>query len=270
MNILIITNTAKDKGGRITRKTAAFLKAKGVKVSLRKGDAPLDIPEETDLLLVLGGDGTLLQASRAAVERRLPLLGINLGNLGFLAEVSKKELFPALEQLVSGKYRIEERMMLYGKLMRGNEKLTGERALNDIVLTRAGSLRIMHYEVFVNGAFLASFHSDGLIFSTPTGSTGYNMSAGGPIIEPNARLVLLTSISSHALNTRSIVLAPEDVLSISLEKSSYGDAEVYFDGGSRELLTKERRLVVRQSRKVTRIIRLKDTSFLEILNRKLS
>ena len=269
MHFLIFTNRSKDKRNTVTKKAADYLRKNGARVSFRQEEGS-PLPEDLDAVLVLGGDGTLLQASRDVVDPGVPLLGVNLGTLGFLAEVSIEELIPALQRLLSGSYRIEERMMLYGKLMEGEKKVMGERALNDIVTTRSGPLRIMHYEVSVNGEALAAFHGDGLIVSTPTGSTGYNMSAGGPIIEPNARLVLLTSISSHALNTRSIVLAPEDVLSISLEKSSYGDAEVYFDGGSRELLTKERRLVVRQSRKVTRIIRLKDTSFLEILNRKLS
>ena len=269
MNILIVTNTAKDKGGRVTRQAAAFLREKGAEVFFQKGEDPLVLPKDIDLVLVLGGDGTLLQASGAVVEKQIPLLGINLGTLGFLAEVSKKELIPALTQLVSGDYRIEERMMLYGKVLRDGGKLTGERALNDIVLTRSGALRIMHYDVFVNGALLAAFHSDGLILSTPTGSTGYNMSAGGPIIEPKARLILLTPISSHALNTRSIVLSPEDTVEICLSEMSRGDGEIYFDGGGRVQMRGGDRLVVRASKQITKIIRLKDTSFLEVLNAKL-
>ena len=196
MHFLIFTNKSKDKKNTVTKKAADFLRKNGAEVSFRKDGSPL--PEGLDAVLVLGGDGTLLQASRDVVDPGVPLLGVNLGTLGFLAEVSKEELIPALQRLLSGSYRIEERMMLYGKLMEGEKKVMGERALNDIVTTRSGPLRIMHYEVSVNGEPLAAFHGDGLIVSTPTGSTGYNMSAGGPIIEPNARLVLLTSISSHS------------------------------------------------------------------------
>ncbi len=270
MRFLIVTNQSKDKDLSVTEKTREYLEKRGGEVRVLMGSEMEKLPGDADAVIVLGGDGTLLQVSREAVDLGLPLLGVNLGTLGFLAEVSREELMPALERLVQGNYRIEERMMLYGKIMEGEKKLLGKRALNDIVVTRSGDLRIMHYEVKVNGQKLATFHADGLIVSTPTGSTGYNMSAGGPIIEPNARLILLPPIASHSLNTRSIVLAAEDVLTISLAENCEGDAEVYFDGTDREVIGNGRHLILRLSKKVTGIIRLKDTSFLEVLNRKMS
>lgn len=231
------------------------------------------IPEDVECILVLGGDGTLLRAANQVMEREIPLLGINLGNLGFLVEVDPEEIEQALERLMSGAYEMDSRIMLYGKITRDGRKLAETRALNDIVMTRNGSLQIIHYDISVNQKFLNRFSADGMILATPTGSTGYNMSAGGPIIEPSARLLALTPICPHTLNTRSIVLSPDDKVTLEIINDREGalqEAEVSFDGSYRYPLVVGDKLEVRVSRKVTHMIRLKEQNFLEVLHKKMS
>ena len=164
-------------------------------------------------------------------------------------------------------------MMLSGVLKKQQREPIKYHALNDIVLTREGTLRIVTYDIFVNGRFLNSYQADGLIASTPTGSTGYNMSAGGPIVEPKAKLILLTPICPHTLNTRSIVLSAEDEIAVKIPVGKNGDEqkiEVNFDGRSRETLKTGDSLVINQSKLVTKLIRLSEESFLEVLHKKMS
>ena len=145
-----------------------------------------------------------------SLTARFPLLGINLGTLGYLAEIDKESVFPALDCLMSGKYEIEPRMMLQGRAYRGNRLLAEDIALNDIVISREDGLRVIHLDNYVNGAYLNTYQADGIILSTPTGSTGYSLSAGGPIVSPAASLFVMTPLAPHTLNSRSIILPPEN------------------------------------------------------------
>ena len=229
------------------------------------------VPEGTQGILVIGGDGTLLHAARDLMELHLPLLGINLGTLGYLAEVDRKQIFPAMDVLLEDRYDLEERMMLYGEVLRKGKKIGGDIALNDIVITRAGKLRIMDFNVYVNGEFLSSYRADGMILSTPTGSTGYNLSAGGPIVAPQASLMLLTAIAPHTMNSRPIVLP--DRVSVSFEISvREPDAciEATFDGDTSVRLQAGDRVVIRKASVTASFLKTRHTSFLEILREKMN
>lgn len=244
------------------------------------------ITEDVDCVLVLGGDGTLLQAARDIIDKDMPLLGINLGTLGYLAEIEESGLESALDQLLEGQYDIEQRMMLSGKVIRNeyHEKLHQENgivdydkkesyALNDIVITRSGTLQIIKFNLYVNGQFLNRYNADGVIVATPTGSTGYNMSAGGPIVEPKAELIVVTPICPHTLNTRSIVLAPADKIEIEIvsgREDSVQQVEVNFDGSHKLILYTGDRVEIRRAMKTTGIVKLNRVSFLEVLHKKMS
>lgn len=233
------------------------------------------ITEDIDCVIVLGGDGTVLQAADDALARKVPILGINLGTMGYLAEVERGDWKEALLQLVKGNYSIDQRMMLEGVLVRNeSEETVGPHyALNDIVVTRKGPLRTLNYHITVNGQFLTSYHADGVILATPTGSTGYNLSAGGPIVEPEARMILLTPICPHTMNTRSIVLAPDDEIEIRIGKAT-GDAgptaEMNYDGNTNLELHDGDLVRARMSDQVTRLVRLSRRSFVESLRSKLN
>lgn len=244
------------------------------------------IQADVECILVLGGDGTLLQAARDTVDRDIPLLGINLGTLGYLAEVEETGIEQALDRLLADEFEVEQRMMLTGKVVRGSihEKQHQKKgiaryeeeesyALNDISITRSGSLQIINYEIGVNGQFLNEYQADGVIVATPTGSTGYNLSAGGPIVEPRAKLLLVTPICPHTLNTRSIILSPEDKVEIEIgngREESTQQVEVNFDGSHKLALYTGDKVLIEKAAVTTGIVKLNKVSFLEVLHKKLS
>lgn len=282
-HIFVITNEHKDPGLCVTGQIEEFIKRNGkrctvqVKESVSRDFAgytdSAHIPEDVDCVLILGGDGTMLQAARDTIDRNLPLLGVNLGTLGYLAEVEKSNLETALMQVIRDEFTVEERMMLTGRIRKGGQWLSDEYALNDIALTRKGPLQIIHFDITVNGQFLKEYGADGILVATPTGSTGYNLSAGGPIVEPGARILLMTPICPHTLHSRSIVLSSEDEIGISVGADREGRkqiVEVAIDGGHNVELTTGDQIVIKRSEKVTRIIRLNEVSFLEVLHKKMS
>lgn len=285
----LITNEAKDPQGVFTKKIADVItKHGGEAVCVANERQALAESGETgvDCALVLGGDGTLLRAARNITDSKIPLLGINLGTLGYLAEVESACAEEAIERLLADEYVREERMMLAGKLLTGRkpdgEIFTGQGAdgnageqyaLNDIVISRCGTLQILNVRIYVNDRFLNNYCADGVIVATPTGSTGYNLSAGGPIVEPSARLLLLTPICPHTLNTRSIVFAPEDEITVEIPAGKDGHEQVVeanFDGSYKTMLRTGDRLVIHRADKTTGIVRLNTESFLSVLHKKMS
>lgn len=233
---------------------------------------PAQVPKDADCVLVLGGDGTMLQASRDLVALELPLLGINLGTLGYLAEIGKADVGPALEKMAAGEYMLETRMMLEGNVFCGGKRVLSDVALNDIVISRSGKLRVMDYHIFVNGRFLNSYSADGIIISTPTGSTGYNLSAGGPIVSPSASMLLITPIAPHTLTARSVIL-PDDVtvkIEIGERADSEGHAEATFDGDASIEMKCRDFIEIRKSCRTVQFVKLDQVSFLEILRKKMS
>ncbi len=225
---------------------------------------------EGDFMIVLGGDGTVLQAAREALQ--IPIIGVNLGTLGYMTEIEPSGLEEALERLVAGDYMQESRMMLEGRVYLKAGGIREGWALNDIVLSRSGSLQIIKFNIYVNGQFLNHYNADGMIVTTPTGSTGYNLSAGGPLVEPGAELIMLTPICPHSLNQRSIILSSGDMIEIGIPQPREGreqTVEVNFDGGEMVPLRTGDKICIRRSEKVTQFIRLNQVSFLEVLHRKM-
>ncbi|HBH02319.1 MAG TPA: NAD(+) kinase, partial [Candidatus Rokubacteria bacterium] len=196
----------------------AWLAARGHAVVLEKETAGLvpaaaapsvgkaELPGQVDLIVVLGGDGTLLSMARAVGDQGIPLLGVNLGGLGFLTATTLEEMLPALEAWLAGRMAVDERMMLAARVLRQGRALGEYAALNDVVITKAAMSRIIDFSVSVDGQFATSYRADGLIISTPTGSTAYSLSAGGPILWPGMDAIVLTPICSHTLTNRPIVV----------------------------------------------------------------
>ena len=286
----LITNEVKDPQGQYTERITAYLEARGgvvtcvdntdeaIRTAIResrteKSEAADGSKNDgAECVLVLGGDGTVLRAARNIMDSDIPLLGVNLGTLGYLAEVEIGNIEQALGRLLADDYTREERMMLEGLVE--TEKQTEENyALNDIVISRCGSLQILTFDIYVNGQFLNSYSADGMIVATPTGSTGYNMSAGGPIVEPAASLLLLTPICPHTLNTRSIVLSSEDEIRIEISQGKDGSmqtVEANFDGSHKIIMQTGDSIVVRKASKTTGILKLNSESFLAVLHKKMS
>ena len=256
----IITNRDKDQNLRFTEEIVQYLKEHGKKCQVQQAERrvegeyhytdPALIPEDTQCILVLGGDGTLLQAARDVVHREIPMLGINLGTLGFLAEIDKTSIYTALDKLFADDYEIEERMMLTGTVWRGDKIIGQDVALNDIVISRVGPpLRVVGFNNYVNDGYLNSYNADGIIIATPTGSTGYSLSCGGPIIAPNAAMTVMTPIAPHTLNNRSLIFPEDDVITVEIGEgrrqiqenglaSFDGDVEVPMSTGDRIVIKK--------------------------------
>ncbi|OUN35630.1 NAD(+)/NADH kinase [Lachnoclostridium sp. An76] len=269
----IITNKLKDKDYAITNEIRQYIEDHGKRCFLSEKDGeghiiPGTVPEEAQCGLVLGGDGTLIRAVRDLGEHSLPLLGINLGTLGYLADVELKDFREALDRLFEGQPEIEERMMLEGSF-RGARK---DIAMNDIVLAREGKVRIVSFNIYVNGALLNTYQADGVILSTPTGSTGYNLSAGGPVVEPTAQMIVITPICSHALNTSSVVLSADDLIEVEVCEGRYGRQEqvsLCFDGAEQTTLVTGERVCIRRAGQKAKLIKLSRESFMKTMRKKM-
>ncbi len=278
----IITNSDKDKELKLTGEIVSYLEAHGrqclVQQAQRREEGPFHytdpglIPEGTECILVLGGDGTLLQAARDVVHREIPLLGMNLGTLGFLAEVDRNSIYTSLDQIMADDFEIEERMMLTGTVLRGNQILGEDVALNDIVISRDGPLRVVRFKNYVNNEYLNSYNADGIIISTPTGSTGYSLSCGGPVVSPNAAMTLMTPIAPHTMNTRSIIFPAEDVITVEIGEGRRQELEkglASFDGDTVIPMVTGDRIVIRKATVSCRILKLNHLSFVEVLRQKM-
>lgn len=225
-----------------------------------------------DCILVLGGDGTLLNAASTVSHVDIPLFGINLGTVGFLTEGEVTNLAAIMERLLADDFSIQERMMIRGSVRSGDNAVLRKRALNDIVISRAGFSRLIGLDVYVNGSFLNAYEGDGIIISTPTGSTGYNLSAGGPIVDPMAQLMIITPVCPHSLTSKSIVLPSDAEVSIAIakkRKTQETEAIVSFDGGNDLELSAGDILDICVSKRTTKLIKGSDVNFYEILRNKL-
>lgn len=227
-----------------------------------------DLATHADLLLVLGGDGTMLAAARLVEDRPTPILGVNVGGLGFLTEVSREELYHALEQVFAGAYFEEERLMLRSRIMRLGEQVAQATVLNDVVLNKGAIARMVQLEISINGQLVTGLRGDGLIISTPTGSTAYSLSSGGPILNPSVHALILTPICPHTLTNRPIVI-PQDVLVEVVMVSRDEGAMVTFDGQVGVALRHQDTIEVRASGHKTKLIRFRDRNYYEMLRKKL-
>jgi NAD+ kinase len=227
-----------------------------------------DIPDQVDLIIVLGGDGTMLGVARMIGERPVPILGVNLGGLGFITEVSRERLFEALENVLAGRYAVEERIMLAADVFRDDKHIGHFTVLNDVVINKGALARIMDLETLVDGVYVNTFKADGLIVATPTGSTAYSLSAGGPIIYPTLHSIVLTPICPHTLTNRPIVLPDEVLIEIMLRSES---EHIYLtlDGQQGFPLRKNDRVAISKCRCKTQFILPFPRDYFEILRTKL-
>lgn len=280
----IITNRQKDKNLEVTRKIQEYLKQNGktcyIQSEAKACAGHMDyqftnakmIPRDVEAVLVLGGDGTLIQGARDTVGYGIPILGFNLGTLGFLTEIENDNMYTALDKLMNDEFILESRMMLKGTMYHNNKAVFSDIALNDIVLNRGGALRIVNYDIYVNGEFLYTCPADGIIISTPTGSTGYNLSAGGPIVSPGSSMILVTPICPHSLNPGSIVLSAEDKIVVKLgpgRRNIKEEAEATFDGAQSVKLITGDYVEITQAKETTRLIKISKKSFVEIIRKKM-
>ena len=279
----LLTNYSKDKRLVYTRMIKTYITENGgsywipryISEPDKDGDQRYDfsdMPEDIECVLVLGGDGTLLQAARELLQRHIPLLGINLGTLGFLTSAEKSELPKCLDSVLDDSCSIDERMMLEGVAYHGSEKIQMNIALNDVIIARAGFSRLVELKIYVNGELLSIYNADGIIVSTPTGSTGYSLSAGGPIIFPQSDVIVITPICPHSLQARSLVVSGEDRIMIEIgrrRKTQKEEAMVTFDGRSAQELETGDRIEIYKAQETTQLIRLKGRSFYQVLQNKI-
>ena len=280
----VVTNTQKDpeyKNADVIRK---YLENKGKKCYVQKEEENTaktykytnadKIPPDTECVLVLGGDGTLLQAARDLVRWKLPFFGINFGTLGYLSEREFSDYPQALDKLCLGEFTVENRMMIEGDAYKGGRKVLSDLALNDVVIIRRGHLKIIDFDVYVDDSFLCSYRADGIIVATPTGSTGYSLSAGGPIVDPGASLMILTPVAPHTLTSRPVIL-PDNVtitirLSGRMERQGADCAEAVFDGDTSLICGAGDYIKIRRSECSTQMVKTNRRSFVETLRSKMN
>ena len=277
----IIANRGKDSKQELSRQICEFLKSKGKACEIAFTEVERQnmrgkLRGNLDCLLVLGGDGTVLEAAHLAADTGTPILGINIGNVGYLAEVEVQNWEQALRRVLVGSYEIENRMMLDGFVTDSNRyPYPGAfgHALNDIVITRKGLSRIISLRIYVNEELVDDYRGDGVIISTPTGSTAYNLSAGGPIITPKADVMVITPICPHSLSPRSVVVSSEDIVKVVVRKSKKtqsDEAIATFDGQTVIDLGTDDEILIKKAQYNTRLIRLNRTVMYEVLRSKLT
>lgn len=270
------------EAGPTLRDLIRWLTTRGVAVCLEERTARLvmdlatactvaaakDVAADADALVVLGGDGTLLAASHV-VGKPIPVLGVNFGSLGFLTEITLPELYPAIEGVLAGTYRYEERRMLHAVVHREGRPENAGDVLNDVVISKASFSRIIELEVSVDGAFVSSFRADGLIVSSPTGSTAYNLAAGGPILHPALPAIVLTPICPHMLSNRPLVLGDGVSVEVRLRDARDGDVQITLDGQQGFPLAPRDTVTVTRSAQTIRLVKAPERNYFEVLRTKL-
>ncbi|PKM47563.1 MAG: NAD(+) kinase [Firmicutes bacterium HGW-Firmicutes-8] len=278
-SIGIIINLEKPNVQAITEQIANWLQHHGKEV-LVAGVGPQheqagiitcaedELAERAQCIIVLGGDGTLLSSARTIAARGIPLFGVNLGQLGFLTEIELPDLTPALEKLISGQYEIEERMMIEATVLRNGAEISSFYALNDAVITKGAFARLIRLKTIVNDEYVDVYPADGLIVSTPTGSTAYSLSAGGPLVAPNLELMIVTPICPHTLYARPLVIDKESIVRVELLETQ-AEVMLTIDGQSGFQLVSYDEVIVRQAPFKAKFLKLNQRGFYEILREKL-
>jgi NAD+ kinase len=227
------------------------------------------IPDNVDWVIVLGGDGTLLGAAREVAKYDVPILGVNLGGLGFLTWVALSKLYPVIEMVLKGQFEVESRLMLETRVIRGGDEICRFIVLNDVVVNKGPLARIIDLDVYINDQFLTTFRSDGLIISTPTGSTAYNLSAGGPILYPTMTNFILTPICPFTLTNRPLILPESDIISIKMKEESEEQVSLTFDGQVGFDFKYGDNVLIYKSKEKIELIKSPDQNYFEILRAKL-
>lgn len=283
MKAVLTPNPYRDRNFKLVEQAVSILRDAGVETRICLPfdvDKSFELPKDfklhdlhreirnADVLICFGGDGTILHSSKIATKHHVPILGVNVGTMGFMAELEAGEL-AQLAKLPKGEFTLEKRMMLHVTVENEGKELFNEIALNDAAITKGAIARVIQVSVECDGVEASSFSGDGVIVSTPTGSTAYSMSAGGPIVEPSAQNIIITPICAHAVNTKGIVTAPYRTISVRLGKLGRRNAFLSVDGGRAFRLSLGDVVTVRKAEQETSLVRLKQTSFYEILNNKI-
>ncbi len=271
---LVFVNQIKDKDLRWSTSAMEYIQIKGAEAELHvsgREDGQDTLVTDADVVIAMGGDGTMLRVAHVLSNKDIPIIGVNLGTVGFLTEVIRSEIEAMIDRLLLGDFQVEERMMLSGTVI----DESGEKehdALNDIVIARESALRLIALSLRVNGKLFDTIEADGILFATPTGSTGYNLSAGGPIVVPSARLIVMTPISPYSLSKRSVVFGADDTLEIELlekRKDADNNGLVAFDGAENYHMKVGDRVRISVSDNTLKLIKLDDANVYEILKKKL-
>ena len=285
---LIIPNRKKDSGLTVTKRILAFLRGQGQEIYVDTeflmetecfGAMPVSAAEYNSIhmAVILGGDGTILSSARKLYQYSIPLLGVNLGRLGFLAEVEPEAATEALAKVLHGQYSVEQRILLEGSILnQGAVKTPPFIGFNDAVITRGAFSRMLRVAVEINGRYVETFLADGIIVATPTGSTAYNLSAGGPIIVPGAHNLVITPICPHSLSVRSIVVSEEDEIILKVESEASAEEEeverrimLTIDGQVGYSLDQGDQVHLSRAKGAIQIVKMKDSTFYDILRRKM-
>ena len=285
MKVVLSSNPYRDRGLKAALEAQRILERAGAKTVLclpftpKKGDR-VEVPRHAvlssmekelpsaDLLICFGGDGTILHAARDATLHGVPILGVNMGSVGFMAELERGEL-SLLAPLAQGHYATEERMMLDVRVFRGDKQVSQDLALNDAVISKGSMARVAEMEVFADQVPVTAITGDGVIVATPTGSTAYSMSAGGPIVEPNCRCIVVTPVCAHQLSSRAMVLDAGRRITVQMPKGSRKHLYLSVDGGKVIRVTANERVEITQSQCSTRLVQLAGRSFYQVTNQKL-
>ncbi len=268
----IVGNSDKSGVEKVAESMMKLIKKKGGDSILNLGYLEISkIPGNIDCIITLGGDGTLIRVARDTSYLNIPLIGVNLGHLGYLTSLgSEGGIEDMVDKLLADEYSIENRMMIDAYVKRSGAASKVHQALNEVVIAGNTCSKFIRCRVYVNKELLNEYCADGIIVATPTGSTAYNLSAGGPIVEPGARMFIITAICPHALNQRSIVLAPESNIEIEITKENKQEVFAVFDGDMQKGLGYKSRLIIKESDTRTKLIKLKGGTFLDNLRTKMS
>lgn len=279
----VVTNSYKDQKLKIAYAIADYIRKEGGECSIiDKIDAITgnfkilslnDVSKDTECVISIGGDGTLLHAAKELIDLDVVFVGVNKGNLGFLAEISPDSICSALDKLLNDQFHVESRMMLKGEIIRNHALIYTSIVLNDIVIHRGDELAITDYDVFVNGDMLGTYQADGIILSTPTGSTAYNLSAGGPVARPDSHMIMLTPICPHTLANRSLILSRNDKIEVKIGQCRTPNEErrkVAFDGDGIFNIVSGDRIRISEAKRFTKIAKIDESSFLQAIKDKLN
>lgn len=281
-HFFVITNQSKDKEQRVAKKIKEYMERRGnfcaIATDYGQDDTKeystdiQEIPSNTQCVIVLGGDGTMLQAANDLATTHLPILGVNLGNLGFLTDIEEHQLMPAMDKLMKDQFVMEERMLLEGSYVDKHGQEKKHLALNDVVINKGHCYHLVCAKVYINGRLLDFYIADGLVISSPTGSTGYNLSAGGPVMLPTMEGIIITPVCPHSLNNRSLVVSAKDEVVVeigSVKDETKDEGILIMDGMVLETMHTGERIRIRRAAENTRFIKLNGTNFLEVFHNKL-
>lgn len=280
--VIVTPNPYRDKNFATVRRAMDILRASGLDVRLClpfEVDKSYELPRDlrfsrldrelpnADMVICFGGDGTILHMAKAATRHNLPILGVNIGTMGFMAELESTEL-DQLSRLSKGDYTLDKRMMLDVSVLQGDKVLFHDLCLNDAVVTKGAIARVVHLSVKCDGVQAMEFGGDGVIVATPTGSTAYSLSAGGPIVEPEANNILVTPICAHDVGSRCMVASEKRVITVELTRNARRNAYLSVDGGRALRLNLGDKTIIRKADLTTKLIRLQERSFYDMVNMK--